>query len=148
MPDPGLRARVERLLRGDFRSDDLTRLFLYVRDRCDGRESVQEVGDFVAHHDERTKGLVTRTARDWYVTIRFASLRFAGVPIDWNRLPANFATVLQASYRRAPGPFFKDVLGISRSDVAKLLPTIARKFVSNDDGTLSSMPRILLLSVG
>lgn len=43
MPDAGLRARVERLLRGDLRIDDLTRLFLYVRDRCDGREPVREI---------------------------------------------------------------------------------------------------------
>jgi hypothetical protein len=137
MPDLGLRARVERLLRREFRPDDLTRLFLYARDRCDGRESVQEIGDFVAHHDERTKGLVTRTTRDWYVTARFASLSFAGAPIDWNRLPSNFPVVLQASYRRAPALFFKEVLRMSRADVGRLLPMIALKFVRDADGTLA-----------
>lgn len=44
-------ARVRRLLDGGLRLDDLTNLFLYARDRCNGRESVQEIGDFVAHHN-------------------------------------------------------------------------------------------------
>jgi hypothetical protein len=48
MADPGMRARVERLVQGDVRVDDLTRLFLFARDRCDGRECVREIGDFVA----------------------------------------------------------------------------------------------------
>ena len=73
MPDPASRTRVERLLRGDFRVDDLTRLFLYARDRCDGRESVKEVGDFVAHHNERNKGTVTRATREWFAISGFIS---------------------------------------------------------------------------
>jgi hypothetical protein len=140
MPDPGLRARVERLLRGDFRSDDLTRLFLYARDRCDGRESVQEIGDFVAHHDERTKGLITREARDWYMTVRFASLNFPPHQIEWNRLPSHFSIVLQASLRRALPDFFKDHLKLSRMVVKKSLPSIIGKLITNKDGTFSISP--------
>jgi hypothetical protein len=68
-PIQGLRVRVERLLRGNFRAEDLNRLFLYARDRCQGRESVQEIGDFVAHHDERSKGVVTRRTRDFFFAL-------------------------------------------------------------------------------
>src|SRR5579862_4110756 len=99
MPDPGLRARVERLLRGDIRSEDLVRLFLYARDRCDGREPVQEIGDFVAHHDERTKGIVTRETRDWFLTARFFRSAMQGA-IDAKQLPSNFTNFLDASLRR------------------------------------------------
>src|SRR5688572_6682491 len=99
MPDPGMRARVGRLLRRDFRSDDLTRLFLYARDRCDGRESVQEIGDFVAHHDERTKGLITRSTRDWQITAWHYTLRIQNA-LDRFRLSKDYPEFLYASLRR------------------------------------------------
>jgi hypothetical protein len=66
MSDAGMRARVVRLLEGRSTADDLTRLFLFARDSCDGREAIQEIGDFVAHAGERNKGLLTRAARDWF----------------------------------------------------------------------------------
>lgn len=60
-----LRIRVERLLRGDLRSADLTAIFLALRDYSGGRECVVEIGDFIAHRGERRKGLITREARDF-----------------------------------------------------------------------------------
>ena len=99
MSDAIARARVERLLRGDVRNDDLTRLFLFARDRCDGRECIQKIGDFVAHHDERTKGIVSRTVADWSVIVRFRGW----VPnnqLDLQRLPSIFAEYLMATARR------------------------------------------------
>jgi hypothetical protein len=44
MVDAGIRARVVRFLNGDFVPEDLARIFLFARDRCDGREPVQEIG--------------------------------------------------------------------------------------------------------
>ena len=79
MSDPKSRARVERILSGELRADDLANLFLYARDHCDGRETVKEVGDFVAHHTERTKGVVTRTARDWYAIVIFTAGPILGI---------------------------------------------------------------------
>lgn len=68
-------ARVHRLLRGGASSEDLTRLFLFARDRCDGRETVQEIGDFIAHHAERDpskyKGILTHSVRDFFYLARF-----------------------------------------------------------------------------
>ncbi|MBY3144089.1 hypothetical protein HFO63_00505 [Rhizobium laguerreae] len=70
MIDPDIRLRVRRILRGERRQDDLDRIFLYLRTRHFGRESIQEIGDFVAHRDRRQKGPVTRTARDVFVSFR------------------------------------------------------------------------------
>jgi hypothetical protein len=145
MVDAGLRARVERLLDGDFRPDDVTRLFLYARDRCDGRESVQEVGDFVAHHDERTKGLITRTTRDWYVTAEFAALALnnqqLNKPFDLNKLPIDLPHFLRASFRRGFGPdhnrSLKEKTGLNRAAAEKLSSTIIKTFASNADGTMT-----------
>ncbi len=134
MPDAGLKARVDRLLSGDIRSEDLTRLFLYVRDHCDGRESVQEIGDFVAHHSERTKGIVTRETRDWFLTTR---LKFMALktPLDGSKLPSNFVEYLWASLRRI-GPGIKRS-GISSSKARRMLSDLVKKFDANPDGTLA-----------
>lgn len=44
----GLRIRVERLLRGDQRPEDLAALFLALRDYSGGRECVVEIGNYIA----------------------------------------------------------------------------------------------------
>jgi hypothetical protein len=136
-PDSGLRARVERLLHGDFRPADLDRLFLYARDRCDGRESVQEVGDFVAHHSERMKGIVTRTVRDWYLTVRFHFQRIENKNLDWKRLPPDFDEILAASFRRIPRAMISRRIGLTRSDVKKRLPGIIKGLKRNSDGSIA-----------
>jgi hypothetical protein len=138
MADAGLKARVDRLLSGDFRVDDVTRLFLYARNRCDGRESVQEIGDFVAHHEERIKGIVTRETKDWFMTARVMASAIMGTPLDVNRFPADFPEFLSASFRRI-GPSIKRA-GVSRSEARRLLPQLLKKFVSNSDGTLAISP--------
>jgi hypothetical protein len=136
-PDPGLRARIERLLRGDFHPEDLYSLFLYARDRCDGRESVQEVGDFVAHHSERTKGIVTRTVRDWYLTARFHWQLVETKTLDWSRLPSDFDEILLASFRRIPAPMISRRIGLTRGEVKKRLPAITKGLKQNIDGSMA-----------
>jgi hypothetical protein len=68
MLDLDLQRRVQRLLRGDRRSDDLDRIFLSLRERSYGRASIREIGDFVAHRDKREKGLVTEKVRDIFTS--------------------------------------------------------------------------------
>jgi hypothetical protein len=139
MADPRLRTRVERLLRGDVRVDDLMMLFLFVRDRNDGREAVQEIGDFVAHQSDRTKGIVTREVRDWYrITSFMFPRRVAGAKkLDRKHLPTEFPAFLQAALRRASLISMRDHAGLRRADAAQLLPSILRKLERNKDGTLA-----------
>jgi hypothetical protein len=137
-PDPGLRARVARLLEGDFRPEDLYQLFLFARDRCDGREAVQEVGDFVAHHDERTKGIVTKTVRDWWALARFWGYSNDNKHrIDLGRLPPYFDDVLWASFRRIPNKIINQRTGLTRAELGKRIPAMVRGLKRNNDGTLS-----------
>jgi len=134
MPDQALRARVERILRGDVREDDLTRLFLFARDRCDGRESVQEIGDFVAHHDRRTKGIVTRTVRDWFAIARFRNW-FPGEVLNPNRLSPSFPKFLEAMGRRLEHRTIKEFTGLTRSEAVAEIPSIISKLRRNADST-------------
>lgn len=136
MSDPSNRARVERLLRGERRTDDLTRLFLYIRDRCDGRESVQEIGDFVAHHDERTKGLVTRCTRDWAVSATYAAA-YLNRPLNFSSLPPYYPKFLEASSRRLPSAQIAKLTGHSLKEVHKLLPRAIGRLASKPDGSLT-----------
>lgn len=138
MTASGLRARVERLLNGDVRGDDLSRLLLFTRDHCDGRRTVKEIGDFIAHHTDRNKGLVTDEARDWFLTTSFVMPRLQGDRIlDLAKLPPNIAKVLAASYRRLDARILRDHAGLRYADAYKMLPEIFKKLAANRDGTLS-----------
>lgn len=132
----GLRARVQRLLNGECRSDDISRLFLYARDHCDGRQSVREIGDFVAHHNERTKGIITEEVRDWYRTAAFMALVVTR-KINWVKLPADFAEFLDASVRRTPPKMIKHHSGLQHAHARSIARNIIRRLVRNDDGTVS-----------
>lgn len=138
MSDPRFRARVTRLLRSDFRVDDLKTLFLYARDRCDGSEAVREVGDFIAHHDERTKGIVTRSVRDWFTVTRFMAPRFMpnAPPFDEWRLPPQTPAYLKAAFRRQTAVPFKQRSGMSLTTGRHALERLLRRFEQNLDGTL------------
>jgi hypothetical protein len=137
MADAAQRARVERLLRGDFRVDDLTRLFLYARDRCDGREPVQEIGDFVAHQDERTKGLITRATRDWFSIARVSgAVVQLKQPIDLKNMPGTFPDFLWANLRRQPAIISRNPK-ITRKQAERHLANIVKYFIHKPDGTLS-----------
>lgn len=132
MVDARSRARVERLIAGDFRPDDLTHLFLFARDRCDGREAVQEIGDFVAHHAERTKGPITRSAREWFAIATFVAWQFDGSIHDARNLPAVFPEYLRATLRRTDMK-----VGPSRVKAGKALECAIAKFALAADGTYS-----------
>ena len=108
MRTSGLRARVLHLLSGDLRTDNLIRLFMYARENCDGRESVQEIGDFLAHPDERIKGVLTRRTRDWYANVSFSIPAHAGYNIDGTKLPANFPNLLNCRPLDRRGAEFGD----------------------------------------
>ncbi len=64
MKSAELRQRVQRYIQGDCRVADLDRIFLGLREHCYGLASVREIGDFVAHRNQREKGPVTDKIRD------------------------------------------------------------------------------------
>ena len=78
MIDVELQARARRLLAGPIRVEDLDHLFLNQRDRTHGRTSFREVGDFVAHRGERSKGPVTQRVRDIFTSFQVWSMGLRG----------------------------------------------------------------------
>ncbi len=137
MAKADMRARVERLIHGDFRPEDISTLFLYLRARSRGRETVAEIGDFFAHRDEKIKGITTVRVRDWFTYMRFAVLTpNQQVPI--NKLPENFPKVLWASFRLTRDQVLMQDTGLKRRKVEKLLPGIIKKLRPNSTGGLTA----------
>jgi hypothetical protein len=112
--------------------------FGYARDRCDGRESVQEVGNFVAHHDIRTKGLVTRSVRDWVVIVRYMGWLYSeekSRQVNMANLPEYIPDYLQATTRRIDAQDLKKRVGMKRAKAVHILPGVIQKLARNNDGT-------------
>lgn len=138
MSNPGLRARVLRLLSEDYRLEDLNKLFLYCRDKCSGRESVREVGDFVAHSHLREKGVVTNEVRDWHAIVSF-KIQATGLRenIDVNCLPPVFPLFLRATGNRISAEIIKKDTGLNLPAARKSISHIIKKLNRNPDGTYS-----------
>jgi hypothetical protein len=137
MVDANLRIRVERLLKGDIRIEDLTTLFLALRGRCDGREILTEMGDFVAHRDERNKGIVTQACRDYFTSLRLFLDHSSGAnPVTLDDLPSNFADALYGSFRRTDNGVIKDETGLKRSAAELLLKGILKRLLKTNDNKI------------
>ncbi|WP_321900400.1 hypothetical protein [Burkholderia cepacia] len=74
-----LQVRARRLVEGRATPEDLDRLFLDQRESSHGTESFREVGDFLAHRDQRSKGPVTQRVRDVFTSFRVWSLGLRGL---------------------------------------------------------------------
>jgi hypothetical protein len=153
--DAKSKARVGRLLYGDFRPDDLTGLFLYARDHCDGRETITDIGAFVAHHNERNKGIVTRSTREWFAVARYhaSSLGPRGKSLDWRKMPPATRDYFQIATNRIAAKLIRDKTGLKQATANKIMSELAERLTQNTDGTwtlptnLSANERSLLQCV-
>lgn len=132
------RPRLRRLLAGSIYSDDLTNLFLFVRDKSNGLETVRDIGDFIAHQNERDRGLTTHSMRNWYEIVSFHLTRFGRggpSPLLLDALPPNTPEYLRAVTARLA----KQKVGESRSagrareNISRIIDNMRR----NNDGTYS-----------
>ena len=138
MADPKSRARVERLLRGEFRPDDLAKLFIFARDHCDGRESITDIGAFIAHHTERDRGIVTRSTRDWFAVARYHMATFGPngrLPHDSRRMPPETRDYFKLAINRMDPKILREGTGFYRAEAHKIMQDLANKLTKNEDGT-------------
>jgi len=107
---------------------------MYARDRSGGRESVQDIGDFIAHPQEKTTGLIVRTVRNLTFIIR-SKLAINGVTIDVTKIPENLPDLIRINSKHLAQQLITRETGFSRVKVQKILPAILSKLLPNPDGS-------------
>lgn len=104
------RRRVTRLLRGERHVTDLDRLFADLRMLKPSCSSVQEIGHFAAHRDERDNGISLSRANDIQTSARLWQQQFDG------RTPSidDLREAARANFNIMPEPRIRERLGISK----------------------------------
>jgi hypothetical protein len=131
--DPEFRSRVLRLLNGHGRPEDVGRLYMGLRFRSFGLPSFREVGDFIAHSEERDKGVVTDELRGFFKMLRFQT-QYWHKPFDWNHLPAEFPALLKSNFERLSSADIKQETGLNRKDAKRHLRSALQNFYKRPDG--------------
>lgn len=122
--DKDLGVRVHRLISGDQRTEDLVRIFLDLRGRCFGKPCFREVGDFIAHRDERSKGFVTQTARHLFTSMDVWSMKLREIePTIENIFDAAKANLFLATDQQ-----LDDMVGCQRGSAKGKLKRIQKKW--------------------
>jgi hypothetical protein len=134
MVDAKSRTRVKRLLRGDFHPADIKDLFIYLRFHCDGRKTVQEIGHFSSHQNERDRGITTDSTVDWLYVAYFHLWR-NGSPFDLQSMPPATTNYFKIAIDRIDPEFIHRMTGMRRCDAYKLINIIAERITQNADGT-------------
>lgn len=124
MIDEDLKRRAQRLVNDDPRVEDLDRLFLGQRGRSHGRTSIREIGDFVAHRDERCKGPVTQVVRDVFASVHTWLLGMLGE----RATSEDIRLAAEANLRLASDEQIVAGCGLERSFASKNLRKALLKF--------------------
>ena len=109
--DKTLGARVERFLSPECQPEDLTQIFLSLRQESYGNECVKEVGDFVAHRKEREKGITTQRVRDYFTMLPV--MQTGGQQLDISNLPPDIIDFLDAAFRMYGIEFLHEKTGLN-----------------------------------
>ena len=116
--------RVARLLRGARHVDDLNRLFADLRLMKPGRASVQEIGNFAAHREERNSGITLQRVNDIQTSARLWHSQFQkGTPSADDIKRAG-----RANLNIMPEESIRERFGISRQTAQQVFNKGLRKF--------------------
>lgn len=125
------RARIERMLAGDVRVEDLNQTFVGLRFSSSSAPAVHEIGHFIAHRDERNTGVVTEAAAGIFKYARFwvSPERQQGHP--W-RYPL-FPEMALLNVDLLSPQLIKSLTGRSRRETKRMLKLALEKFIQNPD---------------
>ena len=118
------RRRVARLLRGERRVSDLERLFSDLRLLKPGRASVQEIGHFAAHRNERDTGTSLKRAQDIQTSAKLWHRQADGERPNVEELKE----AARANFNIMPEARLRDRLGISRQTAVQSFAKAIKKY--------------------
>jgi hypothetical protein len=116
-----MRRRAERLLGGERNTSDLYALFLWLRERSFGNKTVADIGDFLAHSEEREQGITWNTAQAFFDHAGFTLPRFGKPPGHKPFTFAEFQSSALAALELLPPGEVKSGLGIGKDAARKAL---------------------------
>lgn len=126
-----LRPLVERLIRKDFRPQNLDTIILGIRSKTDGRKAIRDIGDFVAHRESRFRGVIAEETQEWFHLAR-STAYYLQNPIDLNNVHPDFLPSLEITLARMKKKFFQKEIGASYESARRLLKDIATRSTNND----------------
>lgn len=130
-----LRPLVERLLRGDFRPRDLDTIILAIRAKTDGRKAIRDIGDFVAHREDRFRGIIAEETQEWFHLAR-STVYYSKEPVDLNNVHPDFLPSLEITLSRMDKHSLQKEVGASHQAAQRLLKNIKSRS-TNKDGKIS-----------
>jgi hypothetical protein len=130
--DAAMQARVERLLGGNFRPDDVGALFRHLRTHSYGLAPVREIGHFVAHPEGRDRGVVTDEVRDFVAAL---NVKFAP-HFDPATSLQTFRRALSSTFHKLGSSFIREQTGFNRKKAFALLSSGILKIDLDDNGHL------------
>lgn len=131
------RIRIERLLRGEIHNDDLTTVFSHLRARSAAYQTVVEIGDLLAHPDQRTRGIVTERVDTYFECLRFHYYLKRRGRLELNNAPPEFPRATKTALAHLDEKRLRRDVGMSRSQASRALKSALAKFERNADGTYS-----------
>lgn len=138
MKNGEFRARAQRFLAGQFKSDDLDKLYLFLRSRSFGASTVTDIGNLIGHADRRETGVDIGRVWDRYQVWRYIMPRIEspGGVMDFECLPANTLDILSVNLRVISDKQLLDSAGCTKKQAASIIGRLPKKFSSNMDRTL------------
>jgi hypothetical protein len=133
-----IKARLNRLLAGQARPEDVSRLFSWVRDRASDAAIVREDGHFAAHPGIRVKDLVTEEMRSAFAHLRFVIPIISGTPYDFSDLPPDFNNVVTRNLSRTAEAVIIQNLGAPRREAENQLKAALSKFKIKKNGRFTA----------
>jgi hypothetical protein len=121
-----IRPAVARVVANRFSPNDLTRILLYIRQNSYGNKLIEDIGDFIAHHEQRDKGLSYEHVKCSYVKLAaFIDTRDGAMQSD--KLPWYIKDLIrcQAELRRREGSL-KRIIGMDKKKLEGWINEIIR----------------------
>lgn len=118
-----LRTRAKRIVDGTAATIDIDRIYLALRSHRKASSPFREIADFIAHRDERDKGITTDVGRDVFTSVSVWSLGLRDKTPTWNDL----VHAAQANLRLASDEQIKNGCGCNRQTATTRLSKALKK---------------------
>lgn len=141
-----LTTRIQRLLDGDHRIEDIGKIYLGLRTNNFGRKGFREIGDFIAHPDERERGPIIERMQDMRVAFKPMFDRLFGTE---NFEASDYTARMQANFNMATDQQIKDITGFrTRKPAQRALAEAITKFTQSYYDLITPKERELLIRLG